>query len=220
MHSPSFSAIVFHLKQGQSVTAEAGAMMFMHNTVDIDTHGRKGGVLKGIGTAMFGGESFFVNTFTAARGPGDLALVGPVMGDIKQLDLNAGSMILQSGAYLASDPPVGLDTKWQGLKGFLTDRDFVMLHATGPGLLWVTSFGGIVERELRPGEVLSVDTGHIVAFPDTMQFNVRRVGGWKSTILSGEGLVTDFYGPGKILMQTRHLPAFVEELLPYLPQQR
>jgi uncharacterized protein (TIGR00266 family) len=218
-HAPSFSAIVFHLKQGQRVTAEAGAMMYMHSTVDIDTHGRKGGILKGLGTALLGGESFFVNTFTAVRGPGDLALVGPVMGDIRPVDLAQG-MILQSGAFLASDPTVNLDTKWQGLKGFLTDRDFVMLHATGPGTVWVSSFGGIIEKTLAPGEVLSVDTGHIVAFPDTMQFSVRRVGGWKSTILSGEGLVTDFVGPGKILMQTRHLPAFVEQLLPYLPQNR
>jgi uncharacterized protein (TIGR00266 family) len=194
-------------------------MMFMHNTLDIDTHGRKGGILKGLATSAFGGESFFVNTFTAARGPGDLALVGPVMGDIKPIELHQG-MILQSGAFLASDPSVGLDTKWQGLKGFLTDRDFIMLHATGPGTVWVASFGAIIERNLAPGEVLSVDTGHIVAFPDTMQFSVRRIGNWKSTILSGEGLVTDFVGPGKILMQTRHLPAFAEQLIPYLPNQR
>ncbi|MFH0815681.1 MAG: TIGR00266 family protein [Methanobacteriota archaeon] len=217
--APSFSMIVFHLKPGQQVTAEAGAMMYMHNTIDIDTHGRKGGILKGLATSAFGGESFFVNTFTAARGLGDIAFVGPVMGDIKPIELHQG-MILQSGAYLASDPQVNLDTKWQGLKGFLTDRDFIMLHALGPGTLWVSSFGAIIEKDLKPGEVLAVDTGHIVAFPDTMQFSVRRIGNWKSTILSGEGLVTDFVGPGRILMQTRHLPAFAEQLLPYLPQQR
>jgi uncharacterized protein (TIGR00266 family) len=217
--APSFTMIVFHLKPGQKVTAEAGAMMFMHNTLDIDTHGRKGGILKGMATSAFGGESFFINTFTAARGPGDIAFVGPVMGDIRPLELHQG-MILQSGAFLASDPSVNLDTKWQGLKGFLTDRDFIMLHATGPGTMWVSSFGAIIEKDLRPGEVLSVDTGHIVAFPDTMQFSVRRIGNWKSTILSGEGLVTDFQGPGKIMMQTRTLPAFAEQMLPYLPQQR
>ncbi|KYK28980.1 MAG: hypothetical protein AYK23_01775 [Candidatus Proteinoplasmatales archaeon SG8-5] len=218
--SPSFSMLKFKLKQGQQVQAEKGAMMYKHKNIDIQTHGRKGGILKGVVTSALGGESFFVNTFTAAHGPGELALVGPTMGDIKVIDVTMQGMILQSGAFLASDPNVQLDTKWQGLKGFLSERDFVMLRAGGPGKIWVSSFGGIIERELQVGEILSVDTGHLVAFPDTMQFSVHRVGGWKSTILSGEGLVTDLVGPGKILMQTRHLPAFVAAMAPYLPDSR
>jgi uncharacterized protein (TIGR00266 family) len=220
VHSPSFTALLFYLRQGQSVVAEKGAMMYMHRTIEIKTHGRKGGILKGVVTSALGAESFFVNTFTATQGPGEIALVGPTMGDIRVIDVSKQGMIIQSGAYLASAPQVNLDTKWQGLKGFLSERDFVMLHASGPGNVWVSSFGGIIEMNLKQGEVLSVDTGHLVAFPNTMQFSVRRVGGWKSTILSGEGLVTDLVGPGKILMQTRHLPAFVEALLPFLPQQR
>ncbi len=219
-YSPSFSTLIIHLQQGQSAVAEKGALMFMHNSVEIQTHGRKGGIMKGLVTSALGGESFFVNTYTATRGPGDLALVGPFMGDIRELDTTSQGMILQSGAFLASMPQVNLDTKWQGLKGFLSERDFVMLHASGPGKVWVSSYGAIMERDLKQGEVLSVDTGHIVAFPDTMQFSVRRVGGWKSTILSGEGLVTDFVGPGKILMQTRHLGAFAQALVPLLPQSR
>jgi uncharacterized protein (TIGR00266 family) len=191
-------------------------MMYMHNTIDIETHGRKGGLT----TALLGGESFFVNTYTATRGAGELALVGPTMGDIKALDTTSTSMILQSGAFLASYPTVTLDTKWQGLKGFLSERDFVMLRASGPGKVWVASFGAIIEKDLQPGEVLSVDTGHLVAFPDTMQFSVRRVGNWKSTILSGEGLVTDLVGPGKVLLQTRTIGAFAASLIPYLPDRK
>jgi uncharacterized protein (TIGR00266 family) len=220
VHSPSFTTLVFYLKQGQSVVAEKGAMMYMHRTIEIQTSGRKGGLLKGIVTSALGSESFFVNTFTASSGPGELALVGPSMGDIRALDVTNQPMILQSGAYLASSPPINLDTKWQGLKGFLSEKDFIMLHASGPGNVWVTSFGGIIEMNLQPGETLSVDTGHLVAFPDNIQFSVRRVGGWKSTLLSGEGLVTDLVGPGKVLMQTRHLPAFVRAIVPFLPSQR
>ncbi len=218
-HSPSFTAIVFNLKQGQSVVAEAGAMMYMHRTIEIKTHGRKGGMLKGLVTSALGGESFFVNTLTATHGAGELSLVSPLMGDIKEVDVSGWPMVLQSGAYLASDPAVNLDTKWQGLRGFLSERDFVMLHASGPGKVWISSFGGIIEKNLQSGEVLSVDTGHIVAFADNMSFQVRRVGGWKSTFLSGEGLVTDLTGPGKVLMQTRHLPGFVSAMTPYLPKQ-
>lgn len=217
VHSPSFTALIFYLQHGQSVVAEKGAMMYMHRTIEIQTHARKGGLLKGVVTSALGAESFFVNTFTAAQGPGELALVGPTMGDIRVLDVSRQGMVLQSGAYLASAPSVDLDTKWQGLKGFLAERDLIMLHASGPGEVWVSSFGGIIEMNLKAGETVSVDTGHLVAFPDNMVFSVHRVGGWKSTFLSGEGLVTDLTGPGKILMQTRHLLAFVQALAPYLP---
>ena len=220
VHSPSFTALIFYLKQGQSLVAEKGAMMYMHRTIEIKTHARKGGLLKGVVTSALGGESFFVNTYAATQGPGELALVGATMGDIRVMDVSGQGMILQSGAYLASVPEVNLDTKWQGLKGFLAEKDMVMLHASGPGNVWVSSFGGIIEMNLKPGETVSVDTGHLVAFPDNMQFSVHRVGGWKSTILSGEGLVSDLTGPGKILMQTRHLPAFVQALVPYLPSNR
>lgn len=193
--------------------------MYMNRTIEIQTAGRKGGLVKGLMTSALGGESFFVNTYTATQGIGDLAVVGAAMGDIYPIDLTKQpqGMIIQSGAYLASMPNIDLDTKWQGLKGFLSEKDFIMLHASGPGTVWVSSFGGIVEKDLQQGEVLSVDTGHLVAFQDHMQFSVRRVGGWKSTILSGEGLVTDMVGPGKIIMQTRHLPAFVSAIAPYLP---
>lgn len=220
VHSPSFTSLIFYLQQGQSVVAEKGAMMYMHKTIEIQTHARKGGLLKGVVTSALGGESFFVNTYAATQGPGELALVGATMGDIRVMDVSRQGMILQSGAYLASMPDVNLDTKWQGLKGFLAEKDLVMLHASGPGNVWVSSFGGIIEMNLKKGETVSVDTGHLVAFPDNMQFSVHRVGGWKSTILSGEGLVSDLTGPGKILMQTRHLPAFVQALLPYLPTNR
>jgi uncharacterized protein (TIGR00266 family) len=219
-HSPSFSTLIFSLKQGQSVQTEKGAMMYMSRNLEIQTHGRSGGMMKGLVTSALGGESFFVNTYTATRGPGDLAVVGPTMGDIKALDVSRQPMILQSGAFLASMPEVTLDTKWQGLKGFLSEKDFVMLRASGMGKVWVSSFGAIIEKDLQPGEVLSVDTGHLVAFPDNMQYSVHRVGGWKSTILSGEGLVTDLVGPGKILLQTRTIGAFAASLIPYLPNRQ
>ncbi len=219
-HSPSFSALVFDLKQGQSVVAEAGAMMYMHSAIDIQSHRRDRSILKSLKTSWLGGESYYINTFTALHGSGQLALVGPTMGDIKDIDVSRHGMILQGGAYLASTPYVYLDTKYQGLKGVFAEGEFFMLHAYGPGKLWVTSFGGIIEKKLQAGEFLTVDTGHLVAFPDTMQYSVRRIGTWSTTWKSGEGYVTDLIGPGKILMQTRELPSFVRTLEPYLPKQR
>ncbi|UCF07186.1 MAG: TIGR00266 family protein [Thermoplasmata archaeon] len=219
VHSPTFTALVFYLKKGQSVVVKKGAMMYMHRTIEIQTKARKEGILKGIGTSNLGGESLSVNAFIAMHGSGELALVGPTTGDVRVQDVSQHGMILQSSAYLASSPEVNLDSKWRGLKGFLAEKDFLMLHASGSGSVWLSSFGGIIEMNLRHGETLSVDTGHLVAFPNNLQFEVRRVGGWKSTVLSGESLVTDFTGPGKIMMQTRHLHAFVQSLIPHLPQQ-
>jgi uncharacterized protein (TIGR00266 family) len=84
----------------------------------------------------------------------------------------------------------------------------------------VSSFGAIERRELRPGEVLKIDTGHIVAFEEGLGYQVNKVGGWKSTLLSGEGLVATFNGPGSLWMQTRSPSDFVGWLIPQLPTQR
>jgi len=217
--SPSFTMLCFNMAQGQMVTAEPGAMMFMHRTIEIETKGR-GGIMKGLKVMALGGETFFVNHFRAIHGHGDLALIAPLIGDIRPLELHGNNnYIIQSGSYLANCQGVDIDTKWQGLRGFLAERDIVMLHASGRGTMFISCFGSLLERELQPGEVLTVDTGHLVAYPDTIPFQIRRVGNWKSTILSGEGLVIDLTGPGKIFLQTRHLGAFVDRMRPFLTQQ-
>jgi len=215
---PSFTMVRFNLKPGQSIMAETGAMVTMSRTITIQTQKRAKGILKSIKVAALGRESFFINTFTAQGAPGELSLVGPGLGDIAGIDLTGmGGVILQKGAYLASSPTVNIDTNWQGFRGLMAEGGFFMLHATGTGTLWLSSFGALWERKLAPGEVLSVDNGHLVAWPDNIRYSIRRVGGLKSTLLSGEGFVVDLVGPGTILLQTRQLPAFVEALLPYLP---
>jgi len=214
---PSFSTLIFHLQQGQSVTAEPGALMYMHRTIEIQTHSR-GGVLKGLKVMALGGESFFVNTFVASQGPGDLALVPPTMGDIIPINLQGFGMVVQDTAYLANTQGVNIDTKWAGLKGFLAEKQFVMLHVSGNGTVFLNSFGSIIQRDLQPGEVMCVDNGHIVAYSDNMQVNIRTVGGLKSTVLGGEGYVVDLTGPGRVILQTRTLPWFAQSLARYLPQ--
>jgi uncharacterized protein (TIGR00266 family) len=212
---PAFTMLKIYLGQGQSVVAEKGAMMYMSRTVEIQTH-KRAGFFKSLKVAAFGGESFLVNTFTATHGHGELALVGPGMGDIKSVNLTGGGLIIQSGSYLASTPTVNIDTSWQGFKGLFAESDIIMLRATGTGTVWLTSFGGLVERPLQAGETICVDNGHLVAWPDNMPYNIRKVGGIKSTLLSGEGLVVDFTGPGILYLQTRHLPAFAKWLAPFI----
>jgi uncharacterized protein (AIM24 family) len=90
---------------------------------------------------------------------------------------------------------------------------------TGRGKVLASSYGAIEERVLSAGQKYTIDTGHIVGFDSTVGFQVRKVGGWKSTILSGEGLVVELTGPGRVLMQTRSEEAFIGWLGPRLPRQ-
>lgn len=215
--SPSFTTLVCHLAQGQSMVAEAGAMMFMHRTIEVMTTTR-GGILNSLTTSMLGGESFFINTFTAVHGNGDVAFVGPGMGDMRPIEIGGRGWILHKSAYVCGSPSVVLDTRYQGLRGFISEGSFFMLYANGQGTVFVNSFGSILAKNLAPGEILSVDNGHIVAFPEGMPYAIRRIGGLRSTFLSGEGLVVDFTGPGSILLQTRQLGTLAQSLMPYMPR--
>ena len=96
----------------------------------------------------------------------------------------------------------------------------MLLKVSGQGKLLAGCYGAIEERILQPGQKYTVDTGHIVGFDGSVQFSVRRVGGWKSTVLSGEGLVCELTGPGRVLMQTRSEEAFLGWLIPKIPSSR
>jgi uncharacterized protein (TIGR00266 family) len=217
---PSFTVLICHMAQGQSMQAEKGALMYMHRTIEMKTHSR-GGVLKSLKASMLGGESFFINTYSATHGHGDIAFVAPMMGDIKPVEVQQGyGWIIQKQSYLCGAASVTIDTKYQGLKGFLAEGSLFMLYAYGQGTLFVNSFGAIMAKQLQAGEVITVDNGHLVAFQEGIPFNIRRVGGLKSTILSGEGLVVDLTGPGLIYLQTRDLGAFANSLMPYIGNRR
>ena len=106
--------------------------------------------------------------------------------------------MVQSGSWLACDPDVQVDTKWRGPKTFFSGEGLFLLRCSGDGDMIVSSFGAIERRTLAPDEVLKIDTGHIVAFGEGLSYHVSKVGGWKSTLLSGEGLVATFTGPGTL----------------------
>jgi uncharacterized protein (TIGR00266 family) len=93
-----------------------------------------------------------------------------------------------------------------------------MLKCSGSGKLWIASYGAIHETRLAEGEAITIDTGHLVSFTETMDFNVRRVGGLRSTLFSGEGLVVDLTGPGTVTLQTRSEDAFLSWLIPKIPK--
>jgi uncharacterized protein (TIGR00266 family) len=217
LYKPSYSLGVLKLSGGEQVRVEGGAMVSMSDGVTLETKAT-GGILKSLARSVLGGESFFQNTFMAPSGGGEVSVAPALPGDMFSLNLNNEELMVQSGSYVASESGVELDTKWSGAKTFFASEGLIMLRASGTGELLLSSYGAIHERNLGSGEKFTVDTGHLVAFTEGIGFKVNKVGGLKSTIFSGEGLVVDLTGPGRVLMQTRSTDAFLAWLIPQLPK--
>ena len=217
LYRPSYSLGVIRLGPNEEVRVEGGAMVSMSQGVAVETKAA-GGILKSLARSVLAGESFFQNTFRAPASGGEVTVAPALPGDLFVLELRNESMMVQSGSYVASEAGINLDTKWGGAKTFFASEGLIMLRASGTGKLLLSSFGAIHEVNLGEGEIYTVDTGHLVAFTEGIGFKVRRVGGLKSTIFSGEGLVVDLTGPGRVLLQTRSTDAFLSWLIPKLPK--
>ena len=217
LYQPSYALAKIALRGGESIVTESGAMVAMSDNVEIQTEAR-GGLFGGLKRSMLGGESFFQNTFVAQNGPGEVMFAPALPGDIAHLRLNGETVFVQSGSYMASSPDIEVDTKWSGAKGFFSKEGLFLLRASGMGDLFLSSYGGIHEITLNPGQSYTIDTGHMVAFDSTIDYNVRKVGGLKSTLFSGEGLVASYSGTGRLFMQTRSEDAYLSWLIPQLPK--
>lgn len=215
-HSPSFASATVLLAPGEQVKAEAGAMVVKSPSVEIETS-TQGGLMKGLRRSL-GGESFFMNTFTAGSQGGEVSFAPELPGDIVTWTLAGQTVFLQSGAYLASATGVEVDSKWGGAKTFFSGEGLIVLKVSGHGEVLVASYGAIESRELQPGEQITVDTGHVVAWSEGVGYQVRKVGNWKSTFLSGEGLVVDLTGPGVVYTQSRSPGALLNWLIARLPK--
>jgi uncharacterized protein (TIGR00266 family) len=217
-HQPAFSLAVLSLQAEQSIMAEAGAMVSMSANVELQSQ-MKGGLLGALKRAA-GGESAFVSTFTARGAPGEVTLAPGAPGDIAAIELNNQSFFVQSSSYLAGDASLTVDTKWGGAKSFFGGEGLFVLLVQGQGLLLVSSFGAIHRKVLQPGERYVVDTGHLVAWEGTTQYTLRKAAaGFFRSMVSGEGIVAEFTGPGELLIQTRNLAALAGLLKPFFPSQ-
>ncbi|MEJ5202913.1 MAG: TIGR00266 family protein [Anaerolineales bacterium] len=217
LYRPSYSIARVILSPNETIVAESGAMLSMSGDMQVETKMR-GGVLQSLARSVLGGESFFVNSFRASARGGEILLAPTLTGDVFVLTMQNQSYLVQSGSFLASSEGVTTDTKWSGAKTFFGGEGLIMLRCSGSGTLILSSYGAIHEIDLAPGQTYTVDTGHLVAFPETIGFKVRAVGGLKSTLLGGEGLVVDLAGPGKVLVQTRSVRAFLGWLIPKIPK--
>ena len=218
-HNPAYASLIVELQPNQTILVEASAMAAMDTHIKMKSKVH-GGMMKGIGR-MLAGESLFISEFTAQQERGELYISPGVPGDIQHyhLDGSQGFMV-QSSGFVACSPTVEIDTKFQGFKGFFSGESLFLIRATGTGDFWFSSYGGIVEIPVSGDYV--VDTGYIVAFEESLEYNVEMLGGLsfkglKTGILGGEGLVCRFRGQGRLWVQSRNLYNLINFLNPFRP---
>jgi uncharacterized protein (TIGR00266 family) len=212
-YKPSYSMLVVNLEQGETITAEAGAMTYMNPNIEVHTRKREKSLLGSLGLAIVGRQSFWVNDYTASQGAGELGLVSAPVGDIGLLEVKPDQgYIIQKAAYVASTQNVDLDVQWEGFTKGLFGQGLFMIRVKGSGNLFINTFGAIDKHTLGPGQSMIVDNFHLVAFSSTCNYKVTKFGGLKETLLGGEGLVTNITGPGDIYIQTKNLKEFVDWL--------
>ena len=217
LYRPSYSVARVVLDRNEKVQVESGGMVGMSPDLLMETEA-KGGILKSIARSMFGGESFFLNTYTGMEDGDRILLAPPLPGDIAVVEMQGGSLMVQSGSYLASSEGIQVDTKWSGAETFFGSEGLIMLRVSGTGTLIISSYGAIHPMELKAGEKYVVDTGHLVSFEEQIGYDVKKVAGWKSTLFSGEGLVAELTGPGEVNLQSRSQDSFLSWLIPLLPE--
>lgn len=199
-----------NLRRGERVKAESDAMVAMSGTIDV-TGGMERGLLGGLARRMLTGESFFFQRLEAVRGDGYALLGHPIPGGIIDVNLDGTyGMMVQKGGFLAAEESVQIDTAVQNLaQGFFSKEGFFVLNVRGTGTVFLSSYGAVHAINLSAGEEVVVDNGHLVAWPDYMNYKIEKASnGWLSSVMSGECLVCRFRGPGVVLIQTRNPSSF------------
>ncbi len=211
------------LGMGEQVRIERGSMVFHNGKVKLEGHmnqngsGMLGGIIKAAARSVVSGESFFVTTATGTANDGLLAISSGSIGNIKALEVGASTWRLNDGAFLACDGSVTYSMKSQSIGRALfggTGGLFVM-ETAGTGTLLVSGFGEIVELELDGNDTLVVDNLHVVAWENTLSYDLKIASGIFG-FTTGEGIVNEFSGRGKLLVQSKNIKEFAETLAPYL----
>lgn len=221
LYRGAFALLEVHLQAKQTLKAQSDAMVAMDPTIDVEGK-LEGGLLGGLGR-MFSGESFFFQTLRATRGAGTALLAPAQPGDLLPIRLDGSeTYILQKDGFLASSDGVDISTTAQNLaRGLFGGEGFFVLKARGRGILFAESYGAVHALEVPVGEEMVVDNGHLVAWPERMQYSLEKASsGWISSFTSGEGLVCRFRGPGTVFIQSRNPSAFGSWLSRLLPSSR
>ena len=210
MQPGSFALLKVNLEAGETVKAESDAMMSMTSNITLESK-MEGGLLGGLARSFLSGESMFFQTLTAKNGAGEVVLAPAIPGDIEAYHLDGRTTLyIQSGGFLAAEPGVEINTKMQHLgKGLFSGAGLFVIKVGGTGTVFFNTFGAIYTQTLAPGEEFIVDTGHLVAWEESMDYKVQKAAsGLMNSLTSGECLVCRFTGPGKVYMQSRNPGSF------------
>ena len=214
-----------NLSPGEKIKVEPGAMVAQSEGLEMKTGmgsgGGLGGFMKSMMKSAFGGESFFVNTYTAGPSGGWISLAPSSPGDIETFDMEPGqSFYMQGGAFMASTINVDTSTKFQGAKSLFSREGAFFLRAEAadvPGRVFFTSYGAMKEIEVTPDKPIKIDNGHVVAFSEGLNYQISKVKGLGSFFFGGEGFTLDFHGSGSVWIQTRNIESLANQLIPFMP---
>ncbi len=204
---------------GESVFSQSGGMSWMTDGITMDTNMR-GGFGKSLGR-MFAGESLFMANYTAQRPDTFITFASTVPGEVVPVVVNPQtSLICQKGAFLCGQQGINLNVTFtkRFSAGLLGGEGFILQKISGNGMAFLEVDGDKVEKTLAPGEVIKVDSGNVVAFEETVKYEIETVKGFKNILFGGEGLfLTKLTGPGKVILQTQNIFEFANRIGSMIP---
>jgi uncharacterized protein (TIGR00266 family) len=214
--------VTIQIEPHEKIFAEAGSMVYMSNNIIMEAKMR-GGFLKGLGR-KFAGETLFLTEFTSTGGTGLISFGGNAPGTIKPIELSRGAeFMVQKDAFLVAEDAIDMSIAFQRRLGaaFFGGEGFILEKLSGEGTVFVHACGDFIEFNLKPDQILKVDTGSVVGWDSTVQYDIERVKGIKTMFFGGEGIfLTTLQGPGKVIIQSLNLGNLASALRPFLPQQR
>ena len=221
-HDPSFSLARLHLDPGEAVRAESGAMAMHSLGVTVEAS-MQGGMMKALKRSVLGGESLFLSTFRAhPQSSGWVDVAARLPGDVTTFEVTPErGIVLTRGSWLAAASGVEIDTKWGGVRNLFGGEGGFIVHCTGVGPVVAACYGALDRHDLADGQGFTVDSGHLVAYDESITIRARTVSsGLMQTLKSGEGMVIDVTGPGSVWTQSRSPGQLVEWLTMVLPFSR
>lgn len=209
--------VICYLEDGEQMVTEGGAMSWMSPNMKMETEGGSVGKVFG---RMFSGENLFQNRYTA-MGQGVIAFASSFPGSIREFHISPGQdMVFQKSSYLAAEGGVNLSVFFNKKlgSGFFGGEGFIMQRTSGQGIVFAEFDGYVVEYDLKPGQRIVVDTGHLAAMTPGCSIDIQTVPGLKNKFLGGEGFFnTVITGPGRVWLQTMPLSNVAKTLRPFLP---
>ena len=211
-------AIEMTLNPGESVFTQSGGMVWQTDGISMSTNAR-GGLAKSLGR-MFTGESVFMANYTADKPGAKIAFAATVPGCIVPVNISEHELIVQKGSFLCAEQSVEMKVTFTKkiMSGLFGGEGFILQKLYGSGMAFLEVDGDMVERTLAPGEVLKVDTGNVVAFENSVSYDIETVKGLGNIFFGGEGpFLTKLTGPGKIILQTQNFNDFIGRVVARVP---